>query len=258
MLAEARRSVTTALEVHNLTAGYGDRPVLEGVSFALDSGVVVLAGPNGAGKSTVLRVLATLLPFEGRVTLAGHDLSRASGRRHARSALGFLPQEAAFPDDFTVAEALAYAAWLQRIPAGRRPAAVSEALAAVDLGDRAATPLKSLSTGLRRRVFLAQAVIHRPPVLLLDEPTAGVDTEHRAGFRRLVRELAAERLVVLSTHLTEEIEFLADRIIVLGGGRVRFDGTPEELGGLAAAVGSDERRVEAALRHLTESPGAWT
>jgi ABC-2 type transport system ATP-binding protein len=128
-------------------------------------------------------------------------------------------------------------------------------MAAVDLTDRAATPLKNLSTGLRRRAFLGQAIIHRPPVLLLDEPTAGVDTEHRAGFRRLVRGLATDRLVVLSTHLTEEIEFLADRIIVLGGGHVRFDGTPSGLEQLAGSAGTDERRVEAALRHLTESPG---
>jgi ABC-2 type transport system ATP-binding protein len=245
--------VATVLEVDNLTAGYGGPPVVQGVSFSLDRGVVVLAGPNGAGKSTVLRVLATLLPFYGKVVLAGCDLATPSGRRKARSQFGFLPQEAAFPDDFTVTEAIIYAAWLQRVPARRRSEAVAASLVAVDLMDRAAMPLKELSTGLRRRAFLAQAIVHRPPVLLLDEPTAGVDTEHRAAFRRLVRKLANDRLVVLSTHLTEEIEFLADRLIVLGGGRVRFDGTPAELEALAGHASSDERRVEAALRGLTDS-----
>lgn len=110
--------MTPTLEVRDLAAGYGGPPVVEGVSFRLDQGVVVLAGPNGAGKTTVLRVLATLLPFGGSVSLSGCDLSTSSGRRRARAQLGFLPQEAAFPDDFTVAEAVAYAAWLQRVPAG--------------------------------------------------------------------------------------------------------------------------------------------
>ncbi|MGH9035142.1 MAG: ATP-binding cassette domain-containing protein [Acidimicrobiia bacterium] len=256
MLAERQRQVTTVLAVSNLSVLYGGRPVIHDLTFSLESGVVVLAGPNGAGKTTILRVLATLLPFEGAVVLDGCDLSTASGRRRARSRLGFLPQEAAFPDDFTVAEAITYAAWLQRVPARARRAAVDAALATVDLAGRAATPLKELSTGLRRRAFLAQAIVHQPPVLLLDEPTAGVDTEHRAGFRRMVRSLAEDRLVVLSTHLTEEIEFLADRILVLGGGRIRFDGTPVELEAMAGAGRSDERRVEGALRALTDLPEA--
>lgn len=246
--------MATTLEVHDLKVGYGGPPVVEDVSFSLDGGVVVLAGPNGAGKTTVLRVLATLQPFAGSVLLCGCDLSTPRGRRRARAQLGFLPQEAAFPEDFTVAEAVTYAAWLQRVPAGRRVAATNAAIAAVGLADRADQPLRQLSTGLRRRAFLAQAVVHAPPVLLLDEPTAGVDTEHRAEFRRLVRKLGADRLVVLTTHLTEEIEFLADRLLVLVGGRVRFDGTPSELEALAGGNAADERRVEAALRRLTETP----
>ena len=248
--------MATILEARNLTAGYGGRPVVQDVSFSLERGVAVLAGPNGAGKTTVLRVLATLQPFKGSVSLAGCDLSTASGRREARARLGFLPQEAAFPDDFTVAEAVTYTAWLQRVPVRQRPAAVGSAIAAVGLDDRAAVLLRELSTGLRRRAFLAQAIVHRPAILLLDEPTAGVDTEHRAEFRRLVRRLGEDRLVVLTTHLTEEIEFLADRLLVLGGGRVRFEGTPPELEALAGPAGPDERRVEAALRQLTETTGA--
>jgi ABC-2 type transport system ATP-binding protein len=246
--------VAPSVEVRDLTAGYGGPPVIENVSFALDQGVVVLAGPNGAGKTTLLRVLATLLPFTGSVSLAGCDLSTPRGRRRARAQLGFLPQEAAFPDDFTVAEAVAYAAWLQRVPAAERAAATAAAINAVGLDDRADEALRKLSTGLRRRAFLAQAVVHRPPLLLLDEPTAGVDTEHRAEFRRLVRRLGEERLVVLTTHLTEEIEFLADRLLVIGRGRVRFDGTPAELEALASGAADDERPVEAALRRLTETP----
>jgi ABC-2 type transport system ATP-binding protein len=248
--------VTTALAVRNLTAGYAGRPVVHSVCFALDGGVVVLAGPNGAGKTTVLRVLATLLPFTGSVCLEGCDLTTARGRRQARSKLGFLPQEAAFPDDFTVTEAITYAAWLLRVPADERATAAAAAVAAVGLENRKDVPLRELSTGLRRRAFLAQAIVHQPPVLLLDEPTAGVDTEHRAEFRRLVRKLGEDRLVVLTTHLTEEIEFLADRLLVLGGGRIRFDGTPAELEALAGPAGPDERRVEAALRRLTETSEA--
>ena len=246
--------MTPTLEVRGLTAGYAGPPVVENVSFTLDRGVVVLAGPNGAGKTTVLRVIATLLPFRGFVSVGGCDLSTPGGQRQARMQLGFLPQEAAFPDDFTVAEAVAYAAWLQRVPAAARAAASSAAISAVGLAERSGQALRQLSTGLRRRACLAQAIVHRPPVLLLDEPTAGVDTEHRAEFRRMVRDLGKDRLVVLTTHLTEEIEFLADRLIVLGCGRVRFDGTPAELEALAGSAPADERRVEVALRRLTESP----
>jgi ABC-2 type transport system ATP-binding protein len=252
-LAGGGALVPTVLEAHNLTAGYGGRPVVEDLSFTLERGVVVLAGPNGAGKTTVLRALATLLPFRGSVSLAGCDLASPKGRRMARARIGFLSQEAAFPDDFTVAESVIYAAWLQRVSREKRSSAVASAVAAVGLDDRADVPLRDLSTGLRRRAFLAQAIVHRPEILLLDEPTAGVDTEHRAEFRRLVRKLGEDRLVVLTTHLTEEIEFLADRLLVLGGGRIRFDGTPSELEALAGTAPADERRVEVALRRLTET-----
>lgn len=246
------------LEVRNLTAGYGKRPVVENLSFSLGGGVVVLAGPNGAGKTTVLRVLATLLPFSGSVRLAGHDVATPGGRRGARSQFGFLPQEAAFPEDFSVVEAVTYAAWLQRVGRSQRAEAVRSAVAAVGLDDRGSAPLRELSTGLRRRAFLAQAIVHRPPILLLDEPTAGIDTEHRAGFRRLVSNLGKDRLVVLTTHLTEEIEFLADHVFVLGGGRIRFEGAPADLEAMADSARPDERRVEAALRQLTEMPEGVT
>ena len=188
-----------AVAVSDLTAQLGGRTVLHDVSGRFDNGVVVLAGPNGAGKSTLLRILATLLPFGGKAEVAGCDLSTRLGRRHARQRLGFLPQEAAFPDEFTVMEAVGYSAWLHRVPANERPARVVAAIEAVDLGARSTEALRALSTGLRRRAFLAQAIVHQPPVLLLDEPTAGVDVEPRSEFRRLVRRLAAGRLVVLST-----------------------------------------------------------
>ncbi|MGH8973957.1 MAG: ABC transporter ATP-binding protein [Acidimicrobiia bacterium] len=240
-----------AVAVSELTARLGDRTVLHGVNCRLDGGVVVLAGPNGAGKSTLLRILATLLPFDGGAEVAGCDLSNPSGRRQARQRLGFLPQEAAFPGDFTVEEAVGYSGWLHRVAVAERRARVAGAIEAVGLTDRSTEPLRTLSTGLRRRAFLAQALVHQPPVLLLDEPTAGVDVEHRTEFRRLVRRLAEGRLVVLSTHLTEEIEFLADRVVVLSAGRVCFDGAPADLAAGAETPAGDERRVEAALRRLT-------
>ena len=241
-----------AVAVSELTARLGGRTVLHGVSGRFEDGVVVLAGPNGAGKSTLLRVLATLLAFGGAAEVAGCDLSTRPGRRQARQRLGFLPQEAAFPGEFTVEEAVGYSAWLHQVPAPERRSRVAAAIEAVDLGARADEPLRTLSTGLRRRSFLAQAIVHQPPVLLLDEPTAGVDVEHRSEFRRMVRRLAEGRLVVLSTHLTEEIEFLADRVVVLSAGRVRFDGAPADLAAAVTATAGDERRVEAALRHLTD------
>jgi ABC-2 type transport system ATP-binding protein len=233
----------------------GRRMIIDGVSLQLDQGVVVLAGPNGSGKTTLLRVLATLRrQTGGRVSVTG--LTPSSGRelREIRRRTGYLAQDPQQHAHLQVDEAVAYAAWLKGMGASERRLRVQEALSEVDLTLWSGHKLAELSGGTRRRVHLAQALVHRPSVLLLDEPTTGVDAEHRVEFRGLLRRIAADRLVVLSTHLTEDIELLADRVVVLDAGRVAFDGTPHQLSSLGAddpAGHESSRAVERGLRAVT-------
>jgi ABC-2 type transport system ATP-binding protein len=205
----------------------------------------------------LLRVLATLRRADaGRVEVGGHDVRRPSGATAARLQLGYLPQQPTALMHLRVREAVEYAAWLKRVPRGERADRVTAALVDLDLVHRAADRVGALSGGTRQRAHIAQAIVHGPDVLLLDEPTTGVDAEHRVELRQILRRLARGRLVVLSTHLTEDIELLADRVTGLDHGRVRFDGTPTELAlvGEAAGGGTDEaepaRAIERGLRAL--------
>ena len=244
------------VEVSGLTVRLGGRTVLEDVTWAVDGGVVVLVGANGSGKTTLLSVLATLrTPRTGSVRLCGHDLRSRRGASAARAALGYLPQEPGALGHLTVAEAVEYAAWLKRVPARERPHRVTAALVDLDLVDRARDRLSRLSGGTRQRAYIAQAVVHRPDVLLLDEPSTAVDAEHRVELRRTLRRLAAGRLVVLSSHLTEDVELLADRVCALHDGSVAFEGTPAELVALGAVAAGDAgedaepaRAIERGLR----------
>lgn len=247
----------SGLRVDSLTVRYGRRTVLTDLTWQADGGVVALVGPNGSGKSTLLRVLATLhRAHAGGVRVCGHDVRSPSGATAARQALGYLPQEPTALTRLRVREAVEYAAWLKRVPRVCRADMVTAALVDLDLTHRADDRIGALSGGTRQRAHIAQAIVHRPAVLLLDEPTTGVDAEHRVELRRTLRRLAQGRLVVLSTHLTEDIELLADRVTALDAGRVHFDGTPEQLAQVGRA-GDDAqpdaepaRAIEQGLRSL--------
>ncbi len=236
--------------VRGLRVCLGSREVLKGVSLAFDRGVVAIVGPNGSGKTTLLRALAGLVPVAaGEVRVAGFDVTSRAGLVASRRRTGFLPQDPSFLENLTVREAVLYAAWLHRIDPVDRQAAVDQALDELDLREVANRRLRELSGGTRRRAYIAQALVHRPAILLLDEPTVGLDPEHRVELRRLIRRVATGRFALLTTHLTEDVELLPDRVVALVEGSVRFDGTPEELVALAGdEVGADERAVERALR----------
>ncbi len=240
------------IRLHDVSVRRGGSLAVRGVSLELTAGVVVVAGPNGSGKSTLLRAIATLLPCAGgTIEVMGSDVATRHGRAQARRNLGFLPQEPAFLGQFLVSEALEYAAWLHGVARSGRKESVRQALEELDLLDVAGTRLSDLSGGVRQRAYIGQILTHRPPVLLLDEPTVGVDAEHRVELRRLVARLATDRLVVLSTHLTEDIEFLAHEVVVLGRGEVVFRGPPTALAELGRQTHTpDERPVERALRQL--------
>ncbi|NEA39253.1 ABC transporter ATP-binding protein [Streptomyces sp. SID11385] len=250
--------------MENLTVRYRRRTALDGLSLSLGPGVHGLLGPNGAGKSTLVRVLATVTrPEAGRVRLHGHDLASARGRTEARRLLGYLPQEFGYYRSFTVREFLAYVAWLKEVPADDVPAAVERALARTGLGERGDSRLRELSGGMVRRAGIAQALVNDPALLLLDEPTAGLDPEQRVDFRALLREVGRETTVLVSTHLVEDVAQACTEVTLLEAGRLVLRTTPADLARLGAEVpeewsggGSEtERGYTAALRAYRENPG---
>ncbi|MBV2356514.1 ABC transporter ATP-binding protein [Streptomyces sp. J2-1] len=240
---------TTALRVkHRRTL------VLDSLDLDLGTGVHGLLGPNGAGKTSLIRVLATVAePDGGRVEILGHDVGDHRGRTEIRRRLGYLPQEFGYYPGFTVREFVAYVAWLKEVPADAVPAAVERAVVRVGLADRIDAKVRTLSGGMVRRVGIAQALVNEPGVLLLDEPTAGLDPEQRVEFRELLRELGTTATVVVSTHLVEDVAAACTEVTLLDEGRVAHRGTPASLTALGAASDGPgdhpiERGYTAALR----------
>ncbi|MDT0463468.1 ABC transporter ATP-binding protein [Streptomyces gibsoniae] len=219
-----------------LTVRYGGTAALDDVSLRLHTGVTGLLGPNGAGKTTLLRVLATAVPPDrGAFTVLGHDPATAAGRQEVRRRLGYLPQSPGFHPDFTAFAFVDYVAILKEMTdrTGRHRE-VRRVLEAVDLSDVRGRRIKRLSGGMRRRVALAAALVGDPGLLLLDEPTVGLDPEQRMRFREVIAEAGEGRTVLLSTHQTEDVAMLCHRVIVMARGSIRFEGTPAELTARAA------------------------
>lgn len=217
--------------VSNLSASYGAVAALSGVSFGLGPGVTGLLGPNGAGKSTLLRILATAQEAgSGSVTAFGVDYEHRSSLRQARLNLGYLPQDPGFYPSFRVKDFVGHFALLKQID-GRAPRAqeVERVLAAVGLTDRSRSKIRELSGGMRQRLALACAILGDPELVVLDEPTVGLDPEQRVRFREMISELGADRTVILSTHQTDDIAALCNRVLVLCEGTIRFEGTAQEL-----------------------------
>jgi ABC-2 type transport system ATP-binding protein len=225
----------SAVFTHDVTLRYGRTVALDGVTFGFEDGVTGLLGPNGAGKSTLLRVLATALrPDSGTVSVFGADPSDPAGRLAARRRLGYLPQEPGFHQNFTAFEFVDYVAILKELgERGPRHDEVRRVLQEVGLADVRGKRIKTLSGGMRRRVALAAAIVGRPDLVILDDPTVGLDPEQRLRFRELIAELGEQCTILLSTHQTEDVMSLCRRVVVLDGGRVRFDGTPGELADVA-------------------------
>jgi ABC-2 type transport system ATP-binding protein len=206
------------------------------VSFRLERGITGLLGPNGAGKTTLLRCLATVLaPDHGRIDVLGLDPDQPAQRTEIRRRIGYLPQEPGFYRNFTCFDFVDYLAILkEHADRDERHAEVRRVLELTGLADKATVKIRKLSGGMRRRLALAQSLLGSPAFLILDEPTAGLDPELRFRFRELLTDLATDRAVLLSTHQTEDVAAICDRVIVLSGGRVGFEGRPLELAGLAA------------------------
>ena len=209
--------VTASISLRDVGRTFGATRALAGVDLDLKPGVTGLLGPNGAGKTTLLRLLATALPpTQGQVSVLGLDPEVPAERTGIRRQLGYQPQEVGFPRGFTAFAFVDYIAllkeWTQ--PAARH-AEVRRVLGLVGLSDLGAKRIRAMSGGQRRRVSLAQALLGSPPVLILDEPTTGVDPEQRVTLRTVLAELARTSIVVLSTHQTEDVAALCERVIVL-------------------------------------------
>lgn len=219
------------VSVRGLVRSYGTRRALDGIDLNLGPGVTGLLGRNGAGKTTLMRCLATDLEATGgRMRVLGRDPERTADRTEIRRRLGYLPQFPSFYPHFTVFGLLDYVAVLKELGGRReRHDEIRRAMRRVDLYDRRHSRIRRLSGGMRQRLGLAAALLGDPELLLLDEPTIGLDPEQRIRFRDLVSELAVHSTVVLSTHQIEDVSALCRRVLCLDQGRVIFDGTPGEL-----------------------------
>ncbi len=255
------------VHTRTLSKRYGKSTALESIDLDLGTGITGLLGPNGAGKTTLLRILATsLAPSSGDLRVLGHDPGEASGRLAIRRRLGYVPQEVGLYDNFTAFDFVDYVAILkEHVDRSARHDEVRRVLDEVDLRDVRSKKIRKLSGGMKRRVALAQALLGDPTLLVLDEPTVGLDPEQRLRFRQLISQHAERRCVVLSTHMTEDVEALCDRVIALDQGHVVFDGTPAQLAGIAVgrvwvADNIDSRAVvswrtgEGRHRHIGEAP----
>jgi ABC-2 type transport system ATP-binding protein len=213
------RRVTAAIDVRGVSKRFGALRALDGIDLEVRPGEIFgLLGPNGAGKTTLIGILAGLVRADtGTARVLGHDV--AADYRAARRLLGVVPQELVFDPFFTVRETLEIQSGYYGLRSNR--AWIDEVMQHLDLAAKADVNMRTLSGGMKRRVLVAQALVHRPPVIVLDEPTAGVDVELRQGLWRFVRRLNREgHTVVLTTHYLEEAESLCDRIAMLKGGRV--------------------------------------
>jgi ABC-2 type transport system ATP-binding protein len=217
------------VSVSGLSRSYGSRRAVGDVTFELGTGITGLLGPNGAGKSSLITCLAGIAPWDsGTVRIDGVDL--AAHPAQARSRLGFMPERVAFPPDMRVGAYLTLVAGLKRIPRQRRAAAVDETVERAGLVSVRDRIVANLSKGYRQRVGLAQAFLGWPPVVILDEPTAGLDPLSVLEIRDLLTEVARHRAVLVSTHQLAEARLLCDRVIVMSGGAVVYDGVPAAMG----------------------------
>lgn len=202
---------------------------LHETTLTIQNGIFALLGPNGAGKSTLMSIIATLLePTRGTVRVDGHDVLRE--KHEVRRILGYLPQDFGLYPSLTTYELLDYIALLYGMDdSAARKRAIEDTMARVNLTEVRGRPVGQLSGGMKQRVGLAQALLNTPKLLIVDEPTVGLDPEERIRVRSLLAELGGERVILLSTHLIEDVEAVADRVAVLYRGRVRFEGTVDEM-----------------------------
>lgn len=231
------------LSVDRLTKHYGSKIAVDCVSVALKPGIYGLLGENGAGKTTLMRMLCAILEStSGEVFLDGREIV-AMGAEY-RDILGYLPQDFGYYPNYTAREFLLYMAALKGIPRDRAKKRAEELLEVAGLSEVAAKKIKTFSGGMKQRVGIAQALLNHPKLLILDEPTAGLDPKERVRFRNLISDYAAGRIVILSTHIVSDIEAIADEVLLMKKGKLVSQGTVSEL----------TKEAEGKVWELTVSP----
>ena len=215
------------IQVNGLTKDYGARRAIDNLTFDAEQGEIVgFLGPNGAGKTTTMRILTGYMPpTDGTATVAGYDVVEDS--LEVRKRVGYLPETVPLYDDMTAFEYLKFMARLRRVPNPEERA--FETLEGVNLADRADSYIGTFSKGMRQRVGLAQALIHQPEVLILDEPTIGLDPAQVVEIRNAIREIGKDRTVLLSTHILSEAQQICDRVLIINKGKIVTEDTPENL-----------------------------
>ncbi len=231
------------VKVENLTKKFGSRTVVDAVSFSVGRGEVLgFLGPNGAGKSTTMRMITGYLaPSAGSVSVAGHDV--ATDPIAAKRAIGYLPEAAPSYGDMTVSGFLAFAADLRGLGGAEKKAAIERAIDTCFLDSVRHQTIDTLSKGYRHRTCLAQAILHDPDVLILDEPTDGLDPNQKYEVRELIRRMGRTKAIVFSTHILEEVDAVCSRVMIIDRGRMVADGTPAELRARSARAGAVTIRV---------------
>lgn len=213
--------------IRNLSKNYGKKTALQNVSVTIPSGMYGLLGRNGAGKTSLMRILATLsVPTGGEIRMNGIPIKET---HKIREIVGYLPQDFSFYRNMSVYRAMDYLGLLSNIPDKIRRERISTLLEQVNLKERAGTKVKALSGGMKQRLGIAQALLHDPQILIVDEPTAGLDPEERIRFRNLLSEFAEDRIVILSTHISSDVESSCEHIGVLDDGRMIWNGATEKL-----------------------------
>jgi ABC-2 type transport system ATP-binding protein len=244
------------LQLRHVSHRYGQRRALDSIDLSVSAGVIALLGVNGAGKTTLLSIAGgALKPSAGGVTYKSDNLYESKQRRVALPRIAIMPQRLGFPPRFKVWEFVAYIGYLRGLRWRAAEKSSKLVLEEVGLATRQSDKMGSLSGGMLRRVALAQALVTSPDVLLLDEPTTGLDPQQRASIRRLLGELAPRTLVILSSHLVEDVEMLADQVIVLHDGTIRFSGSAEELRSKVGPDGAANATESAFLRLISKREG---
>ena len=243
------------IEVNELKKAYGDVQAIRGVNFSIAPGEIVgLLGPNGAGKSTIIKTLTGFLqPDSGVVTVAGLDV--LSHTQAVQEQIGYLPENAPLYPELLVQDYLQMIVDLRKIPAENQLSCISDAIHAVAMEDVLLRPIGQLSKGYRQRLGLAQAIIHRPDLLILDEPTVGLDPTQVVEIRRLIKRLSQHSTVLFSTHILPEVEVLCDRVIILMNGEIKADARLSDLAMTTNVVMVVQKDVQGAVAALSALQG---
>lgn len=232
----------TEISINNLSKSYGKKQALKNVTLHIETGMFGLLGRNGAGKTTLMRILATILSKgNGDVSICGFDINKS---KEIRKLIGYLPQDFSMYPNMTVYDAMDYLGLLSEVGGKERREKIPALLKKVNLHDCHKVKVKALSGGMKRRLGIAQTLLHDPKIIIVDEPTAGLDPEERVRFRELLCEIADKRIVILSTHIVEDIEKTCEKIAVLKNGEVIFNGL------LSAFIGVEDNLENAYIKHM--------